>query len=327
VAKLAARTLEMYGAKEAVQKLGHTRVDPIELAGRAGVFVMLRPLDRLVGAFLREERPGIILNSERPVGMIHMTCAHELGHFFLGHLSTADEHLVYGDQDSAMEQEAEHFAHALLAPAWLLADVINRYQWGGLLADPVTLYQLSLRLGLSFEATVWSLARHKLLNPRMATELSKIEPISIKRHIVPEGFQVQSLQDVWILSEVDKGAILEPRPSDAVFLNLPSRMSAGLMWTVEDGAANYRLQPVGIRQSPVPADVRDIVAGSTGRAQYQLELKGGGDRKLFLRLAERPPWDHSAPIARKIELETALEAMDVGLSDGSIELHMSEAAQ
>lgn len=327
VAKLAARTLEEYGAKDAVKKWGHTRIDPIALAWRAGVFVMLRPLDRLLGAFIREGRPGIILNSERPPGMIHMTCAHELGHFFLGHLSTADEHLGYGDNDSQIEQEAEHFAHALMAPAWLIAEVVTRYQLAKSLTDPPALYQLSLRLGLSYEATIWSLVRHKLLGTAVASQLAKIEPASIKRQFLPEGFELTTFQDVWIVTEADKGVVLEPRPDDKVFFNLPSRMSAGLIWTVDDGAAGYDLQPIQISQPQIPIDVREVVAGNPGRANYQLKLRQDSGGKRLIRLAERPPWDKSSPPVNRIEMGTEVEAMEIGLSDGSIKLQLAEASQ
>lgn len=78
----AAQVLENFKVRESVLHGGFTRVDTLDLARRAGVHVMCRPLKQLLGAFIQEEQPGISLNTECSMGMTHMTCAHELGHFF-----------------------------------------------------------------------------------------------------------------------------------------------------------------------------------------------------------------------------------------------------
>ena len=78
----AAQVLENFEIRECVLHGGFTRVDTLDLAQRAGVHVMCRPLKQLLGAFIQEEQPGILLNTECSMGMMHMICAHELGHFF-----------------------------------------------------------------------------------------------------------------------------------------------------------------------------------------------------------------------------------------------------
>ncbi|WBY00524.1 ImmA/IrrE family metallo-endopeptidase [Ramlibacter tataouinensis] len=329
VRKLAARVLNDYQVKQFIEETGRTRVDPIELAEKAGVFVMLQPLQSLLGAFLREERAGIILNSERPAGLIHMTCAHELGHYFLNHSTTADERVDYGDGGSRQEQEAEEFAYALLTPGWLLASVVNRRGWGRTLNEPAVLYQLSLRLGLSYEATIWSLLRSKHLSPDQARALAKIQPAAVKRRIAPPDFQPQPGRDVWLLTEADAGSWIEPRPGDAVFLDLPSRISAGFTWSlVGESGQEYALKPVPARLPPKPDSPLDIVVGAPARINYQVEFAVAAERRSApLKLAQKQPWNPATPTIWELSLTTGPERIEKGLSDGSKEMQISEARE
>src|SRR5690606_14883408 len=138
-----------------VEQDGYTRVDPFLVALNAQVTVLLRPLEKLLGAFIRDERSGILINSERPAGLIHMTCAHELGHYFMGHSSTGDESLDYGSTASRQEIEADWFSYQLMVPRRLLAANMRRRQWTThTVRHPVVLYQLALRLGISYSATI-----------------------------------------------------------------------------------------------------------------------------------------------------------------------------
>ena len=121
-AKRAGEVLEDTAAKRRILEEGYTRIDPVAIAERDGIPVMVRPLEKLLGAFLRQEgSPGILVNSLRPIGMVHLTCAHELGHYFLGHGTKTDEDLNYGNSSSPDEQEANEFAYKLLMPRWLVA--------------------------------------------------------------------------------------------------------------------------------------------------------------------------------------------------------------
>jgi Zn-dependent peptidase ImmA (M78 family) len=329
VRKHAARVLEKFSVKAAVEKTGRTRIDPIELAEKAGVLVMLQPMQSLLGAFLREERAGIILNSERPPGLVHMTCAHELGHYFLNHLSTADQRLDYGDDGSKQEQEAEEFAYALLTPGWLLASVINRRTWGKRLSEPAVLYQLSLRLGLSYEATVWSLSRAKLLPAALTRDLAKVQPATIKKQLAPPGYELDSRSDVWLLTEGDAGSLVEPRPGDAVFLDLPSRIAAGFAWSLTGESGNeYEMEPVQARLPPLPSNPLELVVGGPARINYEIKTVGRSRRHVApLRLAQRQPWNaHGQPVA-ELSLETEPELLSPGLSDGSKEKQLAEASE
>ena len=326
-AQMASRVLAEFGAKERV-KAGYTRIDPIAIAEAAGLFVMSRPLERLVGAFLREEpRSGVLLNSDRPIGMIHMTCAHELGHYFLGHETTADAKLYYDDNSQDIEQEADQFAYSLMTPAWLIAHVINRYGWASGLGDSVVIYQLSLRLGLSYEATVRSLYQQKKVTFSERTHLLSVEPIDIKRRIVPLGIKVSGRQDVWMLTEADEGSVIEPRDDDLVFVVLPSHASAGFLWSIGESAQSLSLKPMPVARAPRTDDIHNLVVGGTTRAVYQLRTLGEGPREpLKVKLTERQPWSGTRSQRVDVSLVTQYDEVEDGLSEQSITLRLQEYA-
>ena len=89
----------MKGAMRLLQDLGYDRgakraqrVDVFDSIDRRGAALMFQPFDKLLGAFMIENgATGIILNTERPLGMQRFTAAHELGHLTLGHDPHADD--------------------------------------------------------------------------------------------------------------------------------------------------------------------------------------------------------------------------------------------
>ena len=52
--------------------------------------VMFRPLDKLLGAYLNEGSPGVIITTQRQLPVQRCTAAHELGHAVLGHTPSLD---------------------------------------------------------------------------------------------------------------------------------------------------------------------------------------------------------------------------------------------
>ena len=102
-ARRASEILEEFDAKERISA-GYTRVDAELIASASDVVVLYRKLDLLLGGFLREGNAvGIIINWDRPQGLVHMTCAHELGHFALGHQSTSDLTVDVGENAEMVE--------------------------------------------------------------------------------------------------------------------------------------------------------------------------------------------------------------------------------
>lgn len=314
ITKSAAQVLEDFEVRDTVLKGGYTRVDPIDLAERAGVHVMCRPLNQLLGAFIREADPGILLNTQRSAGMIHMTCAHELGHFFLNHATTADERLDYDRNADRHELQADQFAYALVAPSWLLAHVVRARGWAGKLRDAQVVYQLSLRLGLSYEATVWTLLRQKKIDLATARQLTTQKPITIKRALLPSGHPVTAGQDVWVLNPADRDSVLQPRAGDRFLMSLPDHGSAGFLWQAHDAqAAGYTLRPLPVE----PLDGGQVWVGAEHQVLFELEVIGGRASQVQLDVQERQPWQASGPAVDEVKLVAQFESIDEGLSPRS----------
>ena len=310
-----------FGSAARIQS-GYSRIDPMLLAQDQDVPVMLtEQLDKLLGAFLREGRAGIIVNSDRPIGMMHMTCAHELGHYFLDHVSTSDQHLDYGDSASATEQEANQFAYQLMAPMWLVVRTAKAKGWGKTnLLQPAVVYQMSLRLGISFTAMAWALARLKMITPAQATSISAARPKALKNDMLPSGVSLEKNSDVWVLDSHDKDWIIEPRTTDRFLLNLPSHATAGYLWSADELAGE------GFTLAPVLVDAREQkrqgppLVGSGGEDRYYLsgpgveKIRRGGSE---IHLRETRPWVADDAAAMELALKMQFEAVEEGLSDST----------
>ena len=53
--------------------------------------LLLRPLDGLLGAYIGDPAPDVLIITQRPMPIRRFTAAHELGHFFLKHQPSLDD--------------------------------------------------------------------------------------------------------------------------------------------------------------------------------------------------------------------------------------------
>ncbi len=291
-AKVAAEVFASCRAMERIEQDGYTRIDPFRIAACEGVSVLLRPMEKLLGAFMREDSPGILVNSARPAGLIHMTCAHELGHYFMGHQSALDETIDYGGKAEVMEQEAETFGYHLLVPRSLLGIICKRKGWNKTsLTNPQVLYQMSLRLGVSYAAAAWSLVRHNILTYDVVKGLLKVQPASIKQSLL-QGQLPDATRDVWLFDESDQSSVLEPRPDDHLVVRLKSHASAGYLWeadSVEQVAEHgFTLVPMANANPVAP---HAVTFGADSTLDYVLSPKQADvENPHPITLTEVRPW-------------------------------------
>jgi Zn-dependent peptidase ImmA (M78 family) len=315
--KRAAVYLDDSGARDRI-KDGYTRIDPLKIAESRNLSIFLQKLDRLLGAFVKNPEPGILINNDRPTGLIHMTCAHELGHFAMGHGQMADETIEYGQSARPEEGEADAFAYALMAPRWLLAQTLRvRGISASQIRSPSTLYQLALRLGLSYAAMVSTFVRMGQFRFEDGQALRDKQPQRAKAAGLINDQILERHQDLWILGPADKGCILEPRADDRFVLAVPNHLASGYLWTLDEARSEgFTLVPR--RTSGDDPSVSDSAVPSP-TAQYAIEKVDGTSTATGadFRFAETQPWRPRTDGDTEFQLRAEFEINADGMSAGT----------
>ena len=341
-ARRAAEVLEEFEARKRIDA-GYTRIDAEQIASASDVVVMYKKFDLLLGGFMVEDgTPGIIVNWDRPRGLVHMTCAHELGHFALGHESTSDTTVDVSRHAALIERTANQFAYALLAPSWLVSQTMRRQRWGrDSLRNPSVVYQMSLRLGMSYKAMVWSLNRLGHLTLDDALGIVNVQPVSLKREILNGAAPSSSRGDVWMLTEADRDRVLEPGLGDQMVFDLPNHAGSGRLWSVDEAQSDgFLLKPFvrDARLLPARRGAEVVVGGDGPTLRYELtsppglpSLRGaaGGEegdavadgevvptlvrRKRTISLNERAPWQPGQASIGQLNLFAEFELLEDGL--------------
>lgn len=260
--------------------------------------LLLRPLKGLLGAYLSSPAPGVLVTTQRPMSIQRFTAAHELGHFSLGHQPSLDDESILrrmpmaGEPASNFEEvEADAFAVAFMMPRWLIAWHAERQHWTvNDFRQPSTIYQLALRIGASYEATCWTLARHRLLPESAARELLRTQPRELKVGLL-EGYRPPDYRgDVWLLTERDAGTRIDGSRNDLFVLRLQEHSGGGYLWDIDE------LKASGF------AVVRDELEALDGEAvggpviRWVTAAPPQAHRGLMC-LNERRPWDPETPLS------------------------------
>ena len=148
-----------------------TSFDIIGAVAARNIPLLFRPLDKLWGAFItvNDEERGIIVTTKLGLPVQRFTLAHELGHLLLGHQTSLDKTIGFAGRNAPasrppQEAAADTFASELLAPKRLLLASAKRQGWTrDKLHEPGNIYQLSLRLGISYQAACWALVTSDVL--------------------------------------------------------------------------------------------------------------------------------------------------------------------
>ncbi len=287
---------------------GEGRINVFEMLVDRDIPVMFRPLNGLLGAFLDNPMPGVIVTTQRQLPVQRFTAAHELGHAALGHESSLDiediltrSPFVEGESYDLREIQANAFASQLLTPSWLLVKHMQRQGWArDRLTDPDTVYQLSLRLGTSYSATCHALARNNVITKVVSSSLLKIQPKAIKQRLAAPYQPKSWYGDVWLITERDDQIILEGSRSDLVVLKFMEHSGSGYVWQLGE------LADVGLAvvQDGRAADPDEQLIGGEVIRTVITESQNGAGGHVCLR--EVRPWQLTGEPLQSLELDVDL---------------------
>jgi Zn-dependent peptidase ImmA (M78 family) len=260
--------------------------------------LLLRPLDGLLGAYIIDPAPGVLITTKRPMAIQRFTAAHELGHFYLKHQPSLDDESILrrmaastATPEDFQEVEADAFAVGFMMPQWLIAWNCQRQGWTAAeLARPGTVYQLSLRMGASYRATCLTLGRYGILSNARVQDLLKTEPKTIKEALLA-GYRPSDYRgDVWLLTTRDAGTRIDGSRNDLFVLRLEEHSGGGYLWDIdqlrESGFAIVGDAVEDTDREGIGANVVRRVTGASSSA-----------RRGTMTLDERRPWEEGAPLA------------------------------
>jgi hypothetical protein len=188
------------------------------------------------------------------------------------------------------EVEADAFAIGFLMPRWLIEWHCHRQGWLARdLAMPLNAYQLSLRLGTSYEATTWTLQRLNIVSPSIGQSLRQTPPRAIKAELLREYKPSDYRGDVWLLTERDGETRIGGSRNDHFVLRLNEHSGGGYLWNIDE------LKNSGfavIRDDTESVEHQGVGNPTTRNVTAALEQAQQGE----LSLSEIRPWQPTVPI-------------------------------
>ncbi|KRA82555.1 hypothetical protein ASD76_00105 [Altererythrobacter sp. Root672] len=296
----------------------HECVDVFDALAWLDVRVVFKPLDGLLGAYIRGDQPGVMISTKRPLSVQRFTAAHELGHAVLAHEPSLDSPNVLrraaynlktpkisGFASYLQEIEADAFAGSFLLPNWLISHHARKHGWSrGDLSNEDTVYQLALRCGASYQATVWALERNGIIDEQARGWLLNVQPKQIKHRIGHVAGAAETRNDAWVLNEGDGGADIAINVGDTVTIALAQQAGAGYLWLPKAPPPSVltKLDTMVLVESDC------IGAPSMKRNFYRAEEQGVGS----LAFEHKRPWESASH--EEVAFHLSITTPEQGLS-------------
>jgi Zn-dependent peptidase ImmA (M78 family)/predicted secreted protein len=302
---------------EIIKPSWNEEIDIFSIIEDAGLPLMLKPMRRLLGAYLPadvkvDSTAGILVNSNHPRSLQRYTAAHEFAHHLQDRALSLDEHIeVLERRQQALleprERFAEVFASWFLMPPQLVTNLTKRLGIDPKSSGPEEVYQLSLVFGTSYKATIAQLLSLREITFGQATVLRKTQPKEIKLSLSWDEPLANSRNDIWFITENYNGHTIHPRVGDEVHLSMAETPSTGYVWVpVSEGPkmslANQRFIEV-INASHFDAE---------GEHEFRFILNEPG--RYNLALSMRRPWLNIRSQVNQFNLDLLIEEEHEGIN-------------
>lgn len=245
-----------------------------------GIPIVFKPLNKLWGATVAtDEAAGVLVTTKLDLHVQRFTLAHELGHVLLHHQTSFDETVEFLGRYGASfrpskEVAADTFASELLASRELILATAKRHRWTkDALSDPKNIYQLSLRLGVSFKAGCWALAAQSVLPETTVRTLQENPVKDLKMATAPGSLISNPWADVWRLTEADTGYFLEAGPDDIFAVELVDNASSGYLWEIASAGSGEVI-------AEIEAEPKGEYGDAASRTVF-LRFKNSGTHQLL----------------------------------------------
>lgn len=306
-AVMAADRLHKEFDTKSVAESGVGRIDVFDMFVKYDLPLVFRPLNKLLGAFLDEDSPGVLVTTQRQLPIQRFTAGHELGHYVLKHKPHADDEtsIFRSNEITAgtdlQEVQANSFSSELLMPRWLIASHMKRQEWTPEdIVRPEVIYQLSLRLGTSYSGTCYALFTNKIIARPVYDSLVELQVKKIKQPFIGSHEPVNWKGDMWLITERDDGLCVQGSRSDLVVLHFAEHSGSGYIWRLDD-LVSAGLEIVSDQRSANGPE--DVVGGIITR-NVIAEAKNGA--KGVVKLRELRPWQVAGKAIKSVDLDVDL---------------------
>lgn len=222
-------------------------VDPFGAIDRLGLDLVIAKLDNLLGAVLPDGHGGVLITSERPVGVQRYTAAHEIGHWILHsdqlRLDGADE--VLGNPTAELERQAQLFAAYFLMPPPLMEAAVARHGVKRGNVRPEQVYLISRDMGVSYEAAIHRLTTMALVSRSEAAALHRVGRLNALKGAFDGHRPVDGYAELWSVDETLDRVTVPVRQGDDVLIMLPENRTTGWRWLDE---AALQVRGTGVRR-------------------------------------------------------------------------------
>jgi IrrE N-terminal-like domain/Chagasin family peptidase inhibitor I42 len=255
-----------------------------------------------------------MVTSRRSLHIQRFTAAHELGHVLLEHKGSIDREIlergpfVPTNGRDLQEVAADAFAAEFLLPRWLYKHHIQSQGWqvNSHLRNPEVVYQLSLRMGASYEATCWGLVSHQILPQAEVNILRKVPVAQLKSRLSGDFKPGNSWADVWRLTLKDDGMQIVGGPDDLLRIELEEAAGSGHQWQIESlRKSGYKLLSDESSFSRDP-----LLYGAPATRILIARPPEGGLGKVTLH--ENQPWDEMNSDDPTFSVGLALQGPELG---------------